>query len=60
MTLYNVACVYALLGQTEEAIDTLDQAVKKGFTHKAWIENDADFESLQGNARFRELLDSIP
>jgi len=60
MTLYNVACVYALLGQTEEAIDTLAQAVAKGFTHKAWIENDADFKSLQDHARFRALMNAMP
>jgi serine/threonine protein kinase/Flp pilus assembly protein TadD len=60
MTLYNVACVYALLGQTEEAIDTLTQAVAGGFTHKAWIENDSDFKSLQGHARFKALLNSMP
>lgn len=59
MTLYNVACVYSLLGQIEEAIDTLNRAVAKGFTHKAWIENDADFKPLHGDPRFRALLDSM-
>jgi serine/threonine protein kinase/Flp pilus assembly protein TadD len=59
VTLYNCACVYALLGQAEEAIDTLTAAVQKGYTHKAWIQNDADFKSLHGHARFLALLDSM-
>jgi serine/threonine protein kinase/Flp pilus assembly protein TadD len=60
MTLYNVACVYALLGQTEDAIDALARAVALGFTHKAWIEHDADFRPLQGQLRFQALLASMP
>jgi serine/threonine protein kinase/Flp pilus assembly protein TadD len=59
MTLYNIACVYSLLGQIEEAIDALARAVEKGFTHKAWIENDADFKPLHGYKRYRALLDSM-
>jgi tetratricopeptide (TPR) repeat protein len=59
MTLYNVACVYALLGQTEEAIDCLTDAVRHGYTHKEWIENDSDFTSLRGHPRFQALLQSL-
>jgi adenylate cyclase len=59
MTLYNVACVYSLLGQTEQAIDTLGLAVAKGFAHKEWIVNDADFRPLHGHPRFQALLASL-
>jgi serine/threonine protein kinase/Flp pilus assembly protein TadD len=59
MTLYNVACVYSLLGQTEDAIDTLSRAVERGYTHKAWIQNDADFKPLHGHPRFQALLASL-
>jgi hypothetical protein len=59
MTLYNVACLYAQLGQTEEAIDALTRSVERGCTNKAWIENDADFNSLQSHPRFQALLDSM-
>jgi hypothetical protein len=47
------------VGQVEEAVDTLTAAVEKGYTHKAWIENDADFKSLHGHPRFQALLDSM-
>jgi non-specific serine/threonine protein kinase len=56
MTLYNVACVYSLLGQTEDAIDTLSRAVAQGYTSKDWILNDADFKPLHGHPRFQALL----
>ena len=59
ITLYNVACAYSLLGQVEEAVDTLIAAVTKGYTHKAWIQNDADFKPLHGHPRFQVLLDSM-
>jgi serine/threonine protein kinase/Flp pilus assembly protein TadD len=59
MTLYNVACVYSLTGQAEEAIDTLSRAVAQGYGHKRWIENDADFKPLHGHPRFQALLASL-
>ena len=59
MTLYNVACAYALMGRAEEAIDCLEKAVANGYTHKEWIENDADFKSLRGQPRFQALLQSL-
>jgi tetratricopeptide (TPR) repeat protein len=59
MTLYNAACAYALMDCSEEAIDCLEKAVANGYTHKEWIENDADFKSLHGQPRFQALLQSL-
>jgi len=59
MTLYNVACVYSLIGNAEDAIDVLGRAVAAGYTHKEWIENDADFKPLHGHPRFQALLQSM-
>jgi tetratricopeptide (TPR) repeat protein len=57
--LYNVACVYALQGQSEDAIDCLEKAVKSGFGHRAWIENDSDLSSLRSHPRFQALVNSL-
>jgi serine/threonine protein kinase/tetratricopeptide (TPR) repeat protein len=57
--LYNVACAYALGGQTEEAIKGLDQAITNGFGHKEWLENDSDFDSIRGDPRFQALLKKL-
>jgi serine/threonine protein kinase/Flp pilus assembly protein TadD len=54
--LYNVACIYAVGGETEQAITLLERAVAAGFGHWKWIENDSDFESLRGHPRYHALL----
>jgi tetratricopeptide (TPR) repeat protein len=56
MTLYNVGCVYSLQGQTEPALDCLEKAVKHGFVHKGWIENDSDLNSLRSHPRYQALI----
>jgi TolB-like protein/Tfp pilus assembly protein PilF len=57
--LYNVACVYALGGQADEAMGCLEKAVQNGFGHRAWLENDSDFDSLRGDPRFVALLERL-
>ncbi|MBI1831256.1 MAG: tetratricopeptide repeat protein [Planctomycetes bacterium] len=59
VTLYNVACVYALLGQHEGALDCLENALKFGFAHKQWIEHDSDLDSLHGHPRYQALLTAL-
>ncbi|MDA2923318.1 hypothetical protein MYX65_01465 [Acidobacteria bacterium AH-259-L09] len=54
--LYNVACVYSNPGAVEEAIDCLEKALKVGFAHKEWIENDSDLDPLRTHSRFQVLL----
>jgi non-specific serine/threonine protein kinase len=57
--LYNVACTYSLLGEKEQALDCLEKAIRNGFGHKAWIENDPDFTSLRDLPRFQALLQHL-
>jgi Flp pilus assembly protein TadD len=54
--LYNVACVYALSNQPEEAFACLDKAITNGFGHREWLENDSDLVSLRADPRFEALL----
>ncbi|MFI5311147.1 MAG: protein kinase [Gemmatimonadales bacterium] len=54
--LYNVACLYATSGDTDEAITLLEKSVAAGFGHWNWIENDSDLASLKGHPRFQALL----
>ena len=57
--LYNVACTYSLLRRHDQAMDCLEKAVRNGFGHKEWIENDPDFASLRDHPRFRALLQNL-
>jgi non-specific serine/threonine protein kinase len=54
--LYNVACVYSLHGDVEDALDCLEKAVQQGFGHKEWIVNDSDLATLRDHPRFKALL----
>lgn len=51
---YNIACCYALLGETELAFSTLEDELKDGYNHFNHIRRDVDFRSLHG-----ERLDSL-
>ncbi|HXV74764.1 MAG TPA: protein kinase [Candidatus Polarisedimenticolaceae bacterium] len=57
--LYNVACIYATIERTKEALDHLERAVAAGYNHKAWLENDSDFDSVRDHPRFRAILNLI-
>ncbi|NIM50631.1 MAG: protein kinase [Gemmatimonadales bacterium] len=56
---YNVACLYALEGEAERAIDCLEQAFQTGFGSKEWIEHDPDLDSLRSHPRFQALLAGV-
>jgi serine/threonine protein kinase/tetratricopeptide (TPR) repeat protein len=56
---YNVACLYALEGEREKAIDFLEHALGAGFGNREWFERDPDLESLRGDARFMQLLERM-
>lgn len=53
--LYNVACVYALAGLSEDALNCLDRAIQNGFGHREWIENDSDLNNIRSDPRFEAL-----
>jgi adenylate cyclase len=54
--LYNIACVYALQGKSDEAIDCLDKAMTHAFWYRRWAQNDADLDSLRTHPRFQALM----
>ncbi len=54
--LYNVGCVYALAGSTDEALDHLDKAIQNGFGQREWVENDSDWDAVRNKPRFQTLL----
>jgi TolB-like protein/Flp pilus assembly protein TadD len=56
---YNVACLFALEGLTERALDCLEEAFTKGFGNIAWIEKDPDLDSLRSHSRFHALMNRL-
>ena len=54
--LYNVACTYALLGRTDEAIARLSETIAHGGWWRIWMKNDPDLVSLHDHPGFQELV----
>jgi tetratricopeptide (TPR) repeat protein len=50
---YNLACVYALLGQKEKAIAWLEKALVVGFRNKKQIETDEELSGIRATAEFK-------
>jgi len=53
---YNIACGYALAGQSEQAIDWLETAIKAGFSKIDHLRKDPDLDSLRNEKRYKKLL----
>ncbi|MEE4173722.1 MAG: tetratricopeptide repeat protein [Xanthomonadales bacterium] len=56
MNLYNVACVYSHIGETDKALDALEKSVGKGMAELEWMQNDSDLDNLRDHPRFKKLL----
>jgi len=59
LVLYNAACNWALLGETDHALDGLERAIEAGVAVADWIKHDPDFESLRNHPRFRAIVKRI-
>jgi serine/threonine protein kinase/Flp pilus assembly protein TadD len=59
MVLYNVACIYAKLGNVEAALNCLERAVDAGLTLKGWIVNDSDLEPVRSSRRYQALVEKL-
>ncbi len=54
--LYNVACVYALMGRSEDALSCLGKVMEHGTFYKNWAAKDSDLDSIRSDPRFQALL----
>ena len=51
--------VYAVLRDTDKALDWLDRAVRWGDEREDWLRRDPFLASIRSQPRFRQMLDSI-
>lgn len=56
---YNLACSLALAGEVEEALETLGEARRLGWSDAGHARGDADLASLRGDPRFEALLEGM-
>jgi adenylate cyclase len=60
LTLYNAACTWAQLGESERAYELLEKwAAHAGLEKTQWLKVDPDFDPLRGEARFHRLLERL-
>jgi tetratricopeptide (TPR) repeat protein len=59
MMQYNTGCFYAVQGEPEEALTCLDKAIRLGYGHREWVDNDPDWDSLRTDPRFQVLLKKL-
>ena len=56
IALYNLACAYALTGQTDEALKALKASGDAGFDLTDPMRSDSDLDNLRDDVRFKEFL----
>ena len=59
MLLYNLGCIYALLGDGDDALHALEQAVQHGLRQRGWFEHDSNLDSVRATPRFQTLLGQL-
>ncbi len=57
---YNAACLFAVAGRADRALECLEEAMNVGFGNRSWLERDPDLDSLRGDPRFTRLMDREP
>ncbi len=56
---YNLACAYGCMGDEANAMNALEDAVKKGYDDVEWIIRDGDLRILHKNPRFKKLIQEL-
>ncbi len=57
--LYNIACIYSLAGEIEQALDCFELAITAGYASREWIDNDVDFDPIRNHTRFQQVIEKL-
>ena len=57
--LYNLACLYAIMGHGDQAMAFLQNSVREGFSEWDHMERDEDLKSLRDRTDFKELINAV-
>jgi non-specific serine/threonine protein kinase len=56
---YNVSCIYAILGKTEQSIECLEKSIACGFGDKKIIQNDPYLAPIRSHPRYIALVNKL-
>jgi len=59
IALYNLACAESLLGNVDNSISALDQAIDAGYNDLFHLINDNDFDNIRETEGFRYLTEKL-
>ncbi|MBI5084393.1 MAG: tetratricopeptide repeat protein [Acidobacteria bacterium] len=59
MLLYNIGCIYSMLGKLDDAMATLESAARHGLRQRGWFEHDSNLDPLRRRKRFKNLLEML-
>jgi adenylate cyclase len=59
ISLYNLACNYAILNKVEEALGYLERATEIGTVSEDWMRSDEDLANLRSHARYKAILEKV-
>ena len=57
--LYNASCVFAVLGEEDQALAGLQRAIEAGLAGGDWVLHDPDWERLRDHPRFQALVQRL-
>src|SRR6266480_974975 len=57
--LYNASCVFAVLGEEDQALAGLQRAIDAGLAGGDWVSHDPDWEQLRDHPRFQALVQRL-
>ncbi len=58
---YNAACFFSLAGDTDRALDCLENClVKVGNISREWLVHDSDMDNIRQHSRFQEIVSRFP
>ena len=53
---YNLACVYSLMGEADQAFHWLDEVLEVGFRNLRRLQTDPDLDNIRADPRFEDAL----
>src|SRR6266513_1332045 len=57
--LYNASCLFAVLGEEDQALGGLQRAIEAGLAGGDWVSHDPDWERLRNHPRFQTLVQRL-
>lgn len=57
--IYNLACSYSLLNQTEPAIEALKRTIDLGYNDINHLEHDRDIDNIRNDLRYKTLINDL-